>query len=276
MPVALTEIVLRELRCRVRRFPLVRRVWHFCLDCVNILMHGHKLALDGNPGRFATSPAVRFGDRLRWGALGEYIWLSRRIPGWTRGDEAAALARASYASPDEAVIVEIGSFLGCSTILLAGARKLRGSGKVHCVDAFDTSGDAFSVPIYRAHQDSLPVSLRKRFDENIRLTGLTEWVEVHQGRDSDIASGWKSPIDLLFMDGDHSVEEARQTYQAWSRFLKSGGVIAIHNSRNDVPYAEGHDGSMRLVAEAIRPPRYADIHCIGTTTFARRLPDGGT
>ena len=32
---------------------------------------------------------------------------------------------------------QIGSFLGCSTVLLAGARRLRGSGRVHAVDPFD-------------------------------------------------------------------------------------------------------------------------------------------
>lgn len=243
---------------------------------MSIPVHGGTQSLDGNPGRFASSPAMLVADRLRCGALGKYVWLSRRIPGWTRGDEAVALARASYASPDGAVIVEIGSFLGCSAALLAGARKLRGSGKVHCVDAFDTSGDVFSVPIYRAHRDSRPVSLRQRFDENIRFAGLTEWVEVHPGHDRDIATLWSSPIDLLFLSGDQSVDGARQTYEAWSRFVKPGGVIAIQNSRNDVSYAVGHDGAMRLVAEVIRPPRYAAIHCIGSTTFARRLSGSRT
>src|SRR5262245_48937520 len=103
--------------------------------------------------------------------LDHYIRLSRRIPGWTRGQEAVALAQVSCSLPDDCTVVEIGSFLGGSAVLLAGARKLRGSGKVHCIDPFDASGDAFSRPFYRELQDSLPISLRQRFDENICRAG---------------------------------------------------------------------------------------------------------
>src|SRR5262249_55192493 len=113
----------------------------------------------------ASSPAGLIAFRLRWGPLGAYIWLASRIPGGTRADEALALARPSRALPQDAVIVEIGSFLGRSAVVLAGARKLRGSGKVHCVDPFDASGDAFSVPIYREIRDAEDAPLRRRFDD---------------------------------------------------------------------------------------------------------------
>jgi hypothetical protein len=94
------------------------------------------------------------------------------------------LAMASVISslPDDCVVVEIGSFLGSSSVLLAGARKLRGSGKLHCVDPFDGSGDAFSVPIYNNLLDANGVKpLRQCFDENIHAADLQDWVEVHQG-----------------------------------------------------------------------------------------------
>ena len=104
-------------------------------------------ALYGKHYHPATYPLSLLYDRWRWGPLGTYIARSRRIPSWTRGTEAVALARASESLPNGAVIVEIGAFLGCSAVLLAGARKLRGSGKVPCIDPFDASGDAISVPI---------------------------------------------------------------------------------------------------------------------------------
>ena len=83
-------------------------------------------------------------------SLDTIIQLSEQIPGWTRGIEAEALAARAHALDDDACIVEIGSFLGSGSVLLAGARKLQGSGKVHCVDPFDGSGDDFSVPHYQA------------------------------------------------------------------------------------------------------------------------------
>jgi predicted O-methyltransferase YrrM len=157
-----------------------------------------------------------------------------------------------------AVVVEIGSFLGKSAVLLAGARKRRGSGRVHCVDPFDASGDAFSTPVYRslAAADARP--LRQRFQANIARSGLTDWVEIHEGLAGRVAATWTVPIDMLFLDGDQSPEGARLAYDAWAPFLKVGGVIALHNSTERV-YAPGHDGHRLLAVHIVRPPRYGDV-----------------
>jgi len=186
-----------------------------------------------------------------------------------RGVEAVELARVCHGLPRDAVILEIGSFLGCSTVLLAGARKLRSSGRVHCIDPFDASGDAFSVPIYSEIAASQSLSLRSRFDENIRLASLADWVEVHQCRDSDIARGWSIPVDLLFLDGDQSDQGAQETYERWSPHLKIGGLIAVHNS-GPREYAPNHGGSRRLVEKFIQPPEYSDIWRVENLTFARK------
>jgi predicted O-methyltransferase YrrM len=142
--------------------------------------------------------------------LAHYQALSERIPGWTRGQEASALAERAYSIDGDTVIVEIGSFFGSSTVLLAGARKLRGSGIVHCVDPFDGSGDSCSTP----HYDAIILAFaarppREHFDDNISAAGLSDWIEVHQGNAEDIALNWSTPVDLLFMDGDQSPAGAR-------------------------------------------------------------------
>ena len=222
--------------------------------------------------RIATTRVGLIYDRFHYGALGAYLWHSRRIPGWTRGAEAVALAEASRALSEAAVIVEIGSFLGSSAVLLAGARKLRGSGKVHCVDPFDASGDAFSAPFYRRIAGATGVSLRQQFENNIREVGLSQWVEIHPGRASDVAATWSGSIDLLFLDGDQSPAGARVAYHAWAPFLQPGGIIAVHNSGPGV-YHESHGGHRRLVMATIRPPDYVAVRCVGATNFARRAKD---
>ena len=237
---------------------------------LNILWNTHKRNLYGMPERFASSFLRREWDRRRWGPLGEYIWLSRRIPGWMRGSEAVELAQTSYRLPENAMVVEIGSFLGCSTVLLGGARKLRQSGKVHCIDPFDASGDAYSVPVYAEIAGSSPRTLRQRFEENIRMADLADWIEVHPGHDSEIARDWKAPIDLLFLDGDQSDQGAQDTYERWSRFLKVGGILAVHNSAPR-SYAPDHGGSRRLVETVLCPPRYSAIRCVRSITFARKM-----
>ena len=203
--------------------------------------------------------------------ISSFSQASAKIPGWLRGEEAKTMASVVSSLPDDCVVVEIGSFLGSSSVLLAGALKLRGSGKLHCVDPFDGSGDAFSVPIYK---DILAVSegktLRQRFDENIHAADLQDWVEVHQGRADEVAESWRHPIDLLFLDGDHSPQGARLAYESWFPMLKDGGIIAIHNS-DAREYAKDHNGSRLLVLEEIHPPVYIDIHLVETTTFARKM-----
>jgi MMP 1-O-methyltransferase len=202
-----------------------------------------------------------------------YIQISSMIPGWTRNEDAEELARASFSLGKDAIIVEIGAFLGCCTVLLAGARCVRGSGKVHSVDPFDCSGDAFSVPHYRDIVASLGGgSVRDHYEANIQRAGLTPWVQVHQGRAAEVAATWELPIDLLLLDGDQSPQGAREAFDGWVPFLKPGAIIVLRNTRPR-EYAEGHDGHRRLVVEQIFPPRFTDVRLVGATTFARKAGD---
>jgi hypothetical protein len=203
-------------------------------------------------------------------SLDDFCQFSAQLPGWIRGAEAEDLAISAFGLPADAVIVQIGTFLGSAAILLAGARKLRGIGKVHCVDPFDCSGDAFSVPFYeRILAEAGGGPLRARFEQNIRLAKLEAWIEVHQGRAEDVASGWSTPLDMLALSGDQSPVGARAAYEEWSPFLKRGAVIAVHNS-SPRDYQPTHDGNRRIVVEEIVPPLYCDIRRTVHTTFALR------
>jgi predicted O-methyltransferase YrrM len=202
-------------------------------------------------------------------SLARYLVISEQLPGWIRGQEAEGLALTCLALPGEPVIVQIGTFFGSSAVLLAGARKLRGFGRVHCVDPFDCSGDDFSVPHYkRLLAEAGGGRLRAYFEQNIRLAGLEDWIEVHEGHAEHVARSWATPIDMLALGGDQSPAGARAAYESWSPFLKPGGIIAIHNS-SPREYAATHDGNRRIVVEEIVPPMYTDIRLVVHTTVAR-------
>ena len=215
-----------------------------------------------------TRPAAEQGRGLK--DLAGYLRLSETIPGWTRNAEADALAQMAYSLEGDAVIVEIGSFFGSSTVFLAGSRKLKGAGKVHCVDPFDGSGDSYSVP----HYESIIVAFGARspgehFEKNIGSAGLSDWVEVHQGTAEEIATAWTTPIDLLILDGDQSPAGVRAAYEGWSPWLKPGGVIALHNS-SPREYGAEHDGHFLVATKEIQPPRYIERRLVGSITFARK------
>jgi hypothetical protein len=153
--------------------------------------------------------------------------------------------------------------------VLAGARRLAGGGRVHCVDPFDASGESYSSPVYREIAETDPRPLLRRFQANVARAGLTGWIDIHEGTAEAVARTWTSPIDMLFLDGDQSPAGARLAYERWQPFLKIGGVIALHNSTNR-PYAPGHDGHHQIAVTEVRPPQYDEIHGVESTTFARR------
>ena len=203
--------------------------------------------------------------------LAIFLKASSKIPGWTRGAEARELIEVAHQLPGQANIVEVGSFLGCGSILLAGARKVAGGGRLHCVDTFDASGDAPSVPHYHAIWLAFGARpLREVFEENIADAGLADWVEIHAGDAAAIGRAWSTPIDLLFLDGDQSPAGVRAAYDGFGPWLKVGGVIALHNSA-EREYEREHDGHYRLARTQLRPPSYGDIRLVGSTTFARKL-----
>ncbi len=203
-------------------------------------------------------------------ALDFWLRLSETIPGWTRGEEAQELLRISYSLSPGAVIVEIGSFFGAGAILLAGPRRIRGSGAVHCVDPFDCTGDSFSIPYYQRILDDVGGGpLRDHFEQNIQNAGLGPWVRIHQGRADEVARSWTTPIDFLYLDGDQSRRGVREAYDSWAQFLKTGGIIAVHNSAPENHTPE-HDGHRYIVEEEIKRPHYYNIRLVCSTTFATK------
>jgi predicted O-methyltransferase YrrM len=203
-------------------------------------------------------------------SMADYLAFAVTVPGWRDGAEAAAVYEASHACPDNAVIVEVGVFLGRSTVLLAGARKERGSGKVHCVDPFDCSGDAFSVPFYREIlASSGGGALRDHFDRYIAAAGLSDWVEVHQARAAEAAAGWDRPVDLLLLDGDQSPAGAREAFDSWYPHVRPGGVVILGNSIRRA-YAETHDGNWLLASTEFASPRFRDVRQLGMATAATK------
>jgi predicted O-methyltransferase YrrM len=207
--------------------------------------------------------------RIRLGELAPYLELSEQIPGWTRGAEAEALALAARSMQRDALIVEIGAFLGSASVLLAGARKLAGSGMVHCVDPFDASGDDFSAPVYSEVAAGFTASLRQQFMQSILTADLTSFVTVHEGTAETIGAAWDQPIDLLFLDGDQSIEGVRSAFDLWVPWLKTGGTLVLHNS-TPRDYEPNHDGHFRIAVERVIEPAYRNIRTIGTSTFAEK------
>eukprot|EP00929_Paragymnodinium_shiwhaense_P095985 TRINITY_DN57376_c0_g1_i1.p1 TRINITY_DN57376_c0_g1~~TRINITY_DN57376_c0_g1_i1.p1 ORF type:complete len:568 (+),score=107.08 TRINITY_DN57376_c0_g1_i1:125-1828(+) len=84
-----------------------------------------------------------------------------------------------------------------------------------------------------------------RFGDRARL--LRSWSSIAWNSSDDVAGIPVASVDLLFVDGDHSFAATLADLQAWSRFVRPGGLVAGHDIFNVV-----NDGVTDAVLELVR------------------------
>ena len=68
------------------------------------------------------------------------------------------------------------------------------------------------------------------------------------------AANWSRPVDLVFVDGDHSVEGCRLDWELWSPHVAPGGAVVFHDARGGRPDGDGLPGPTSVVDELFRGP----------------------
>jgi predicted O-methyltransferase YrrM len=147
------------------------------------------------------------------------------------------------------VIVELGVFEGVSSLVLRDA--MDRDAELYCVDPFPVGALGFSV--------QMAISKKQI---NRSRNGRAHMVRMQS---NEAVGGWTLPIDLLFMDGDHSFEGACRDFRDWGCFVRTGGLILVHTSHSsDVKSVPDNCGPKRLVEEVVafdksfRVDRYVD------------------
>ncbi len=189
------------------------------------------------------------------------------VDGWLTVDEAIALHELARALPDErALAVEIGSWQGKSSICLASGLRSKRRARLVCIDPFDASGDKESRDEYAARQSRVDGPLRSAFEANLADAGVRDLVEVQAGFSHHFAATFREPIDLLFLDGDHSFDGVARDFRDWAPKVRAGGYLAMH----DVVHAV-HEGPRRVVEEMIKAdPHWVDHRYVDSLFVARR------
>lgn len=210
-------------------------------------------------------------ERLRF--LHRFGWRYRRIagfldiPGWLSPQDATELYDSVLSLKcEKPVIVEIGSHLGKSSMVLAQALRKKGGGIIHCIDPFDASGDLGAQHLYEKRKAELRGSLLEAFQLNMAQYALEPFVRPVKGFSHEVVRTFDGEIDMLFIDGDHAYEAVRRDFLDWEPRLKVGGVLAMHDIYA-APYGDDYTGPGRVAKEFIterkgwRWFRIKDIAC---------------
>lgn len=179
------------------------------------------------------------------------------LDGWLSSHEGFFLYEAAKTAK-KGNIVEIGSWLGKSTICLASGAKAGSKSKIFAVDPHKGefskgNGIGKKAPTFKA------------FQQNLKKAGIASYVKPLVTTSKNAAKSWKGPIQLLFIDGLHDYKNTKLDFSVWSPFLAKNGVIAFHDAFC------GHKGPEKVIREELLPNgEWHDIGVIGSIIFAKK------
>lgn len=197
--------------------------------------------------------------------------------GFMPRDEGLAL----YAAAAEAAgrlglpLLEVGSYCGRSTLLLADAARAAG---VCAVTVDHHRGSEEQQPGWEYHDpglvdpevglmDTLPA-----FRRTLHAAGLEEHVVAVVGRSPHVAALWSAPLGLVFVDGGHTDEHATADYEGWVPRLAEGGLLVIHDVFPDP--ADGGRAPYRIHQRALDSGAFTESSATGSLRVLRRTGPG--
>jgi Methyltransferase domain len=151
------------------------------------------------------------------------------VEGWMTDAQAERLWDAARRVATPGRIVEIGSFRGRSTIVLARAA----SAEVELV-AIDPHGGADRGPNEYDPDAELGNEDYVAFHANLSRAGVEDRVRHLRRPSQEALSELEGPIDLLYIDAAHRYRFAKPDIEHWGPRIRPGGTMLIHDSYNAV------------------------------------------
>jgi predicted O-methyltransferase YrrM len=156
----------------------------------------------------------------------------KSVRGFLPLDEAQLLYEVALQAAALGPVLEIGSYCGRSTLVLAAASRQADS-VVFALDHHRGSeehqpGELFHEAALLANSGS-GIDSWPEFRANVDRSGLAPWVIPIVQRAERVARFWRQPLGLLFLDGGHSLDQALADYRGWAGHVLPGGLLAIHD-----------------------------------------------
>jgi predicted O-methyltransferase YrrM len=184
-----------------------------------------------------SAPPERFPHRVLRHPVFQWLGLRPIIAQHTRL-EGEALSRWAAGRRH---VVEIGVAGGASALELR--RAMAAEGTLYLIDPFHLSRIKWINSARRAAGAAVSRS----------RNGKVVWIEKLS---VDAARGWSTPIDFLFIDGDHNEEAVRRDWETWHRFIVTGGCVVFHDAREfQGGWPVSADGPVRVVNSLFKDRR---------------------
>ncbi len=198
--------------------------------------------------------------------------LAETVTGFMPADEGRALFDAAVRYLDGGVAVEIGTYCGRSTVLLAAAAAETGA-VLYTVDHHHGSEE--HQPGWEFHDTSLVDPVSGRFDtlpvfrRTMDAADLEDTIVAVVGKSTVVARTWRTPVQLLFIDGGHSEQAANADFDGWARWVQPGGALIIHDVFPDP--RDGGRPPYLIYCRAVDSGDFVEVGCTGSLRVLERV-----
>jgi len=209
-------------------------------------------------------PAIQIPADLD--AVLDAAWAAaRNVPGFLLESEARLLGLFAACAPVSGAIVEIGSFKGKSTVMLATVARHYGLGPVVAIDPHN-----FNSSELADHRAAPGASSYDAFLGNLQAAGVADFVEPHRAFSSDVSLTWNRPIRFLWIDGDHSYTGAKADFDGFFPHLLPHGLVAFHDALHEFA------GPIRVfVEDVLRSNEFGAAGFVNSIAWSQFHPEDG-
>lgn len=180
------------------------------------------------------------------------------VEGFLTPNEGEVLYMLAQQCRGHGAIVEIGSWMGKSTIWLAHGSRAGAWQPVYAIDPH--TGTANPEP-------GATFWTFDTFQANLQQAGVAELVRPMVMTSAAAARELDMPVELLFIDGSHAYEDVLTDFVLWFPRLVEGGVIAFLDAMR---WAKWPDVA-RFVDRHVLPSRYIrEATIVDSMVYARR------